>query len=74
MRGAMKVLLLGVLWCLLLVACWPLALVALVLLPVLWLLSIPFRVAWWGVEALLACVRALLFLPARLLGYRPAAS
>jgi hypothetical protein len=33
------------LWLLLLVVCWPLAILALVLWPIVWLLSIPFRVA-----------------------------
>ena len=52
------------------VLCWPLALLVLVLLPVLWLLLLPFRVAFLVVEAGLALVRAILFLPARLLGFR----
>lgn len=56
------------LWLLLLVVCWPLALAVLVLAPILWIASIPFRLAWWCLEAALALVRALLFLPARLLG------
>jgi hypothetical protein len=58
------------LWFLLLVLCWPVALLLLVLWPVLWLLSIPFRIVGVVVEALLAFVRALLFLPARVLGHR----
>jgi hypothetical protein len=49
---------------------WPLALFLLVALPFLWLLSIPFRILGSAVEALLAFIRALLFLPARLLGHR----
>ncbi len=52
------------------VLCWPLLLVALVLFPIVWLLSIPFRVLGIVVEAMLAFIRALLFLPARLLGGR----
>lgn len=64
----MKILCALCLWFLLLVFCWPLALAVLVLAPVLLLLSIPFRLAWWCLEATLALVRALLFLPARLLG------
>ncbi len=52
------------------VLCWPLLLVALVLLPIVWLLSIPFRLLGIVVEAMLAFIRALLFLPARLLGGR----
>lgn len=66
----MKVLLTFLLWALLLVLCWPLALLALVLWPVLWLLSIPFRIVASVMEALLALVKALLFLPARLLGQK----
>jgi len=58
------------LWALLLVLCWPLALLMLVLLPVLWLLALPFRIIWLLIEALLALVKALLFLPARVLGGR----
>jgi len=40
----------------------------LVLVPVLWLLSLPFRLLFLLVEAAFALIRALLFLPARLLG------
>lgn len=60
------------LWCVLLVLCWPLALLALVAWPVVWLLALPFRLAGAVVAAALALIRALLFLPARLLGGRPA--
>jgi hypothetical protein len=66
----MKLLLILLLWALLLVLAWPLALLILVLWPLLWLLSIPFRIVGSLMEALLALVRAILFLPARLLGYR----
>ena len=66
----MKLLLLVIGCCLLWVFCWPLLLAALVVLPFLWLLSIPFRVLGIVVEALMAFIRALLFLPARLLGGR----
>jgi len=57
-------------WLLLLVICWPLAILALVLWPVLWLLSLPFRLLAISFDALFALLRALLFLPARVLGYR----
>jgi hypothetical protein len=66
----MKLLLTLLLWTLLLVLCWPLAFLLLLLWPLLWLLSIPFRIFATVVEALLAFVKALLFLPARLLGFR----
>jgi hypothetical protein len=68
--ATMKLLLTLLLWTLLLVLCWPLALLILVAWPFLWLLSIPFRIVGTVLAALLAFVKALLFLPARLLGYR----
>jgi hypothetical protein len=58
------------LWCLLLVFCWPLAILALVLWPLVWLLSLPFRLIGLSFEAVFALLRAILFLPARVLGYR----
>ena len=64
----MKTLLTLLLWGLLLVLCWPLALLILLAWPLLWLLSIPFRIVGLIMEALLAFVKAILFLPARLLG------
>ena len=65
----MKTLLTLIAWCLLLVVCWPMALLVIVLLPFAWLLSLPFRLVGIVFEALFAVIRALLFLPARLLGY-----
>ena len=56
------------LWLLLLVLCWPLALLALVLWPVVWLISIPFRILGIACEGVFALLRALILLPARLLG------
>jgi len=57
-------------WCLLLVLCWPLAILAIVLWPLLWLLSLSFRVVGITFDAMFALLRAILFLPARLFGYR----
>lgn len=64
----MKMLLTLLVWGLLLALCWPLALLILLVWPLLWLLSIPFRIIGLVMEALLALVKAILFLPARLLG------
>lgn len=66
----MKTLLLLVGWLILFVLCWPLSLLALLMWPVVWLLSIPLALLGIGVAALLALVKSILFLPARLLGYR----
>ena len=56
------------LWLLLLFLCWPLALLALILWPVVWLLSIPFRILGIAVEGVFSLLRAIIFLPSRLLG------
>ena len=60
------------LWCLLFIICWQLALLALVLWPVVWLVSLPFRLVGITFSAIFAFLRALLFLPARVLGGRAA--
>jgi hypothetical protein len=60
-----------VVWLILLVLCWPLALLALVLWPFIWLLSLPFRLIGITFEAVFALLRAILFLPAKLLGGNP---
>ena len=66
----MKALILFIAWCVLFVLCWPIALLALIALPFVWLLSLPLRLVGITVDALFAFVRTLLFLPARVLGWR----
>ena len=66
----MKSLILFVGWCILFVLCWPLAILALILFPIVWLLSLPLRLIGITVSALFSFIRALLFLPSRLLGYK----
>ena len=58
-------------WLLLFVLCWPVALLALVLYPLVWLLLLPFRLVGIAVEGVFAFLKAVLLLPARLLGSRP---
>lgn len=58
------------LWLLLLVLCWPLALIALLLYPLVWLVLLPFRLLGIAVEGVFAFLKAVLMLPARLLGAR----
>ena len=55
------------LWLVLFFLCWPLALLALILYPLVWLLLLPFRLVGIAVEGVLEMVRAILFLPARVL-------
>ena len=56
------------LWVILLVLCWPLALLALVAYPIVWLILLPFRLVGIAVGGVFAFLKAVLFLPARLLG------
>lgn len=56
------------LWLLLFIISWPLALLVLVLYPFVWLLSLPFRLVGITLEAVFSFLKAILFLPARLLG------
>jgi hypothetical protein len=56
------------LWVILLVLCWPLALLAIVLYPIIWLVLLPFRLVGIAVEGVFAFLRAIVFLPARVLG------
>jgi len=58
------------LWLLLLFVCWPLALLALVLYPIVWLLLLPFRLVGIAVDGVFAFLKALFFLPARVIGAR----
>ncbi|WP_354004087.1 hypothetical protein [Ideonella oryzae] len=66
----MKALTLFVAWCILFVLAWPVALLALFLMPLVWLITLPLRLLGITFEALFALIRALLFLPARVLGWR----
>lgn len=59
------------LWLLLFVFCWPLALLVLVLYPLVWILLLPFRLVGIAVEGVFELLRAILLLPARLLGGGP---
>lgn len=55
------------LWCILLVVCWPLALFALVIYPIVWLLLLPFRIVGIALDGVFGLLRAILFLPVRVL-------
>jgi hypothetical protein len=62
------------LWLLLLAVAWPLALLALLLWPIVWLLTLPFRLVGIAVEGVFALLRSIILLPARVLGGRPGAA
>jgi hypothetical protein len=56
------------LWLILLVVAPPLALLALIVYPIVWLISLPLRLIGISVDAVFGLVKAVLNLPARLLG------
>ena len=58
-------------WLILLVLCWPVALLALLLWPLVWLISLPFRLIGITFDAVFALLRAVLLMPARVLGGGP---
>lgn len=58
------------LWCILFVLCWPLALLALLLWPLVWLITLPFRLLGIAVDGAFGLLRAIVMLPARVLGGR----
>ena len=55
------------LWCILCIICWPLALLALVAYPLVWLLLLPLRLVGIAVLGVFELLRAILFLPVRVL-------
>jgi len=57
-----------ILWLILLFLCWPLALLALFLYPFVWLLTLPFRLLGIAIDGVFDLLRALITLPARVLG------
>lgn len=59
-----------ILWLVLFVVCWPIAIAALFLYPILWLLTIPFRILGIAVEGVFELLHAIVMLPVRVLGGR----
>jgi len=55
------------LWLILLFVAWPLALLALILYPIVWLLSLPFRLVGISVKAVFELIGGIIGLPARVL-------
>lgn len=55
------------LWCLLFVLCWPLAVLALVLWPLVWLITLPFRLLGMLISWPFVWLAALIWLPWRLM-------
>ena len=57
-------------WAILFAVAWPIAVLLLILVPFLWLLSIPFRIVGAVLHGVIALIRQVVLLPARILGFR----
>ena len=55
------------LFCILLVLCWPLALIALLLYPIVWIVSLPFRLIGITIAGAFALITAIFMFPVRIL-------
>ncbi|MCP5052673.1 MAG: hypothetical protein GY940_36230 [bacterium] len=58
------------LWIVVLFVFWPVALLAIILYPLVWLLMLPFRLIGIAVDGVFTFIKAVITLPARLLGYK----
>ena len=59
------------LWLILFVLCWPLALLGVILYPIVWLLTLPFRLVGIVFQGVFELFKGIIFLPARILGQQP---
>ncbi|HET54758.1 MAG TPA: hypothetical protein ENN33_06025 [Ignavibacteria bacterium] len=55
-------------WILLMLICSPIGVIALLLYPIVWLLSIPFRILGFAVDGLLKFIKAVFLFPSRIFG------
>jgi hypothetical protein len=67
-RRCMRFILVVLLWCILLVVCWPVAFLFIIILPLAWIILLPFRIIGFTIEAVFRFVTSLLMLPFRLIG------
>jgi len=54
-------------WIILFVLCWPLAILALVLYPVFWIVTLPFRLAGIAVDGIFSLLKGIIMFPGRLI-------
>lgn len=62
------------LWLILFILCWPLAIIAILAWPLVWVLSLPFKILGILFTGVFTLLTAMVTLPARLLGWRPASA
>lgn len=63
----MKTLIAILLWFILLMMCWPVALALIFILPIIWLLLLPFRIVGFTLELVFKLISSILLLPFKLL-------
>ena len=56
-----------IVWLILFVLCWPLAIQALVLYPIIWIVSLPFRLVGIAVDGVFNLLKGIIMLPGKLL-------
>ncbi|MCX6207446.1 MAG: hypothetical protein NTZ19_14480 [Bacteroidetes bacterium] len=54
-------------WIILFILCWPIAILALVLYPIFWILTIPFRILGIAVDGVFDLLKGIIMLPGKLL-------
>jgi len=64
----MKTLIAVFLWFILFLMCWPLALALIFLLPLIWLILLPFRIVGFTLEVVFKLISAILLFPFRIVG------
>lgn len=64
----MKTIIALLLWFILFALSWPLALALIFILPILWLLLLPFRIIGLTLEAVFSLIKAIVMFPFRVLG------
>jgi hypothetical protein len=64
----MRTLVAILLWCILFVLCWPPALALIFLLPLIWLILLPFRIVGFTLDVVFKIVGGILLFPFKILG------
>jgi hypothetical protein len=63
----MKTLIALLLWCILFVICWPLAIILIIILPLIWLIMLPFKIVGLTLELVFKLITGILTFPFRML-------
>ena len=56
-----------IVWIILFILSWPLAILALLLYPVIWILTIPFRIPGIAVDGIFGLIKGIIMLPCKIL-------